>query len=112
MSKYAPVHTILSPSPNLQAEDPVLACRRIVDREFVRSLRAYDFSRVVRLTLVLWGQLVAAWAVALLAPWWAVIPAALVIIVCQQAMVLWVHEGSHFSLHPSRRLNDLWADLF
>lgn len=27
-------------------------------------------------------------------------------------MQLWVHESSHFSLFPNRKLNDLWATIF
>jgi len=90
----------------------IVACRRMVDMEFVRSLKGFDVPRVVALTVVMWVQLIGAWAVALLGPWWAILPAAVVVVVCQQAMVLWVHEGSHFTLHPSRRINDLWVDLF
>jgi len=91
--------------------DPVAQSRRIADRSFVNSLRSPAPWKAAVLTVGLWTQLLAAWVAALLGPWWMVVPAGVVIVICQQAMILWVHEASHHMLHSSKRLNDLWADL-
>lgn len=93
-------------------EDPTLAARRAADSDYVRSLMGHSPGRVVLLIFLIWLQLVGAWAAALLGPWWASIPAFIVIAACQQAMLLWVHEGSHFNLFPSRWVNDLFIDAF
>jgi fatty acid desaturase len=47
---------------------------------------------------------------------WNTIPvwiAAMVLIATRQhALLILMHEGAHFHLHPNRRWNDLWSDLF
>jgi fatty acid desaturase len=94
----------------VNANRAIADCRETANVEFVRSLREYDFPRVLRATAILWAQLLAAWAVALWGPAWAIIPAAIVILVCQQAMSLWVHEGSHNTVLAAKRVNDLYID--
>ena len=64
------------------------------------------------MTLLLWTQLVGAWALALLGPPIGWLVAFLVICACVSGMQLWVHESSHYTLFRSRRLNDAWAGIF
>lgn len=93
--------------------DTALAdARALGDIGFIDSLKVKDGRRVVLMTALLWAQLVGAWAVALLAPLPFAAASLIVICACVQAMLNWVHEASHYSLFRSRRLNDLWTDLF
>jgi fatty acid desaturase len=85
--------------------------RRLVDDSFVQALKIDNIPRATSMTILLWAQLVCAWFLALLGSPWMTVVAFVIICACQQAMVLWVHEASHYGLMSSRRGNDLWADL-
>jgi len=60
---------------------------------------------------VLWAQLIFGWILALVGPIWTMPVALIIIIVCQQSMILWVHESSHYLIAKSRSLNDFLANL-
>lgn len=84
--------------------------RELVDPEHVRSLKSPRPATVFLSIAAIWVQLIAAWCIALLAP-----PSFLVIpfaVNCAmiQAMLLWTHEASHFSLLRSRKWNDVLCD--
>jgi fatty acid desaturase len=86
--------------------------RRLVDPVVLAGLKKPRPPVVYRATLLIWLQLLGAWAIALFAPLWLVWLPLLVNIAVTQAMLLWVHEASHASLFPSRRRNDIWCDVF
>ena len=86
--------------------------RQLVGDKFVQSLKSHDIPRTAAMTLLLWLQLVSAWGVAFFCPTWAILLAFVVVCACQQAMVLWVHEASHYGLALSHQTNDRWADIF
>ena len=84
----------------------------LVDKSFIAGLKEKRPNAVFVATIVIWLQLVSAWALALLGPLWLLFIPFLVSCALAQAMLLWVHEASHFSLFESRRTNDIWCDVF
>jgi len=83
-----------------------------LDREFLNSLRAVRPRVVAMATAVVWLQLLGSWALALYGPIWVTIVCFVVNCAVVQAMLLWTHEASHFSLTNDRRFNDIWCDVF
>jgi fatty acid desaturase len=88
------------------------AAHALADKAFLAGLRDRRPAAVVIATTVLWLQIIAAWMVALVAPLWLVFIPFIIVCAVVQAMLLWVHEASHFSLFDSRRANDIWTDIF
>lgn len=84
----------------------------LVDKSFLASLKEKRPSAVFVATLVIWIQLIIAWTLAFLAPMWLIFVPFLITCAIVQAMVLWVHEASHFSLFDDPRMNDIWCDIF
>lgn len=87
------------------------AAHPLVDKGFLAELKRKRPAAVILATALIWLQLAASWALALLGPLWLVFVPFVVSCALVQAMVLWVHEASHFSLFDSRRRNDIWSDL-
>jgi len=85
---------------------------RAVDPNFVKSLRSHNPALVIRKTIYLWLQLIAGWLLLLFAKPVFWLPAFVILVASQQSMVTWVHEASHFSLFRSKRLNDIWCNIF
>jgi fatty acid desaturase len=88
------------------------AAHALVDKSYVASLRNRRPSAVLIATAALWLQIIAAWLIALLAPLWLIFIPFIIVCAVVQAMLLWVHEASHFSLFENRRANDVWTDIF
>lgn len=44
--------------------------------------------------------------------WWGALPAIIVIAGLQNHLLILLHEGAHWLLHPDKKLNDLIADIF
>lgn len=88
------------------------AAHPLVDKSFLAELKRKRPEAVVIATALIWFQLIASWMLALLGPLWLVPISFLVSCALVQAMLLWVHEASHFSLFNDRRRNDIWCDLF
>jgi fatty acid desaturase len=88
------------------------AAHPLVDKSFLAGLKEKRPAAVFVATAAIWLQLILAWALALLGPIWLVFMPFLVSCALAQAMLLWVHEASHFSLFDSRRTNDIWSDIF
>jgi fatty acid desaturase len=84
----------------------------LVDKSFLSGLKEKRPMAVVVATMAIWLQLGLAWALALVGPLWLLFVPFLVSCALAQAMLLWVHEASHFSLFSSRRANDIWSDVF
>lgn len=93
-------------------EELLVDARACCDARFVDSLKTKEGTRVAMMTALLWVQLLTAWGVALLAPLPFAVASFVVICACVQGMLNWVHEASHFSLFRSRKVNDLWTNLF
>lgn len=88
------------------------AAHPLVDKSLLAELKRKRPDAVVIATALIWLQLIASWALALLGPLWLAFVPFLVSCALVQAMLLWVHEASHFSLFEDRRRNDIWTDLF
>jgi len=88
------------------------AAHPLVDKSFLAELKRRRPDAVVIATALIWLQLVASWALALFGPLWLLFVPFLTSCALVQAMLLWVHEASHFSLFDKRRLNDIWSDVF
>jgi fatty acid desaturase len=88
------------------------AAHPLVDKSFLADLKQKRPAAVVVATALIWLQLVLAWTLALFGPLWLLFVPFLVSCALAQAMLLWVHEASHFSLFDSRRANDIWCDVF
>ena len=88
------------------------AAHPLVDKAFLAELKEKRPEAVIVATALIWLQLVASWTLALLGPVWLIFIPFLVSCALAQAMLLWVHEASHFSLFESRRRNDIWCDIF
>jgi fatty acid desaturase len=84
----------------------------LVDKSFLADLKEKRPTAVFIATIAIWLQLVLAWALVLLGPLWLLFIPFLVSCALAQAMLLWVHEASHFSLFDNRRINDIWCDVF
>ena len=89
----------------------VADARSILSNTDVKNLCRRSPAFVAIHAAMLWAQLIFGWLLALTGPLWALLPALTIIVVCQQSMVLWVHEASHFLLARSRPLNDFLADF-
>jgi fatty acid desaturase len=76
----------------------------------VKALHRRSAFRSVVAALLDWSCIVAA-VVTVLAvrDWWAWVAAIIVVGNRQRALVVLVHDASHYTFHPSRRLNDLLA---
>jgi fatty acid desaturase len=83
----------------------------LVDKSFLAGLRQKRPNAVFVATILIWLQLVSAWALALLGPLWLIFIPFIASCALTQAMLLWVHEASHFSLFDNRRANDIWCDV-
>ncbi len=92
--------------------DCLAAARTLVDQPFIEGLKAPRPRMVALATLLIWVQLLGAWALGLAAPLWLLWLPFLMNCATTQAMLLWVHEASHSSFCGDRRLNDIWADIF
>lgn len=88
------------------------AAHLAVDKAFLAGLKEKRPAAIFAATTAIWLQLVLAWALALLGPLWLVFIPFIVFCALAQAMLLWVHEASHFSLFDNRRINDIWSDVF
>jgi fatty acid desaturase len=88
------------------------AAHLLADKSFLADLKEKRPEPVVVATALIWLQLVSAWTLALLGPLWLLLIPFLVSCALAQAMLLWVHEASHFSLFDNRRGNDIWCDVF
>ncbi|EJJ28062.1 fatty acid desaturase family protein [Rhizobium sp. CF142] len=86
--------------------------RKYVDSDTLESLKKPRPFAILTATSLIWLQVAASWAIALLGPWWLVWLPFVVNCAVTQAMLLWVHEASHFHLYSNRRNNDLWCDVF
>jgi fatty acid desaturase len=86
--------------------------RAYVDSTTLESFKKPQPFTIVTATALIWLQVTVSWAVALLGPWWLVWFPFVVNCAVTQGMLLWVHEASHFHLYSSRRMNDLWCDVF
>jgi fatty acid desaturase len=84
----------------------------LVENSVLAALKSRRPGVVVVAAAVIWLQLLLAWAVALLGPLWLAFLPFIVSCALAQAMLLWVHEASHFSLFDNRRVNDIWCDVF
>lgn len=88
------------------------AAHPLVDKALLAELRRKRPGAVILATALIWLQLCASWTLALLGPLWLVLVPFVVSCALVQAMLLWVHEASHFSLFESQRRNDIWCDIF
>jgi fatty acid desaturase len=95
-----------------QFADCMRTARSLVDPAFIRSLKAPRPTAVFVATALMWGQLLLSWGLALFGPLWLAWIPFIVHGAITQAMLLWVHEASHFNLRPERRDNDIWSDIF
>ena len=86
--------------------------RNLCPKEYISSITYYSFFPVLMGTILLWSQLILSWFLTLyISP--LLLPISIIIIIaCQQTMILWTHEGAHGNLIPNRFLNDLWTNLF
>jgi fatty acid desaturase len=85
---------------------------RLADKAFLKQLKTYAFGDVAMGTVVIWAQITAGWALALLGNVWLSLGAFVLFISAQQHLASWVHESSHLNLFRSRKLNDLWCNFF
>jgi fatty acid desaturase len=88
------------------------AAHLLVEKSFLADLKEKRPTAVVIATTLIWLQLLSAWALALLGPLWLAFIPFLVSCSLAQAMLLWVHEASHFSLFDRSGFNDIWTDVF
>lgn len=94
--------------------DPYTQYRRaLLPADRVRELSRLEPWRVVVDTLVCWAAIVLAWALVFRWPtWWSVAIAIPIIGARYYALFIIGHDGMHRRLFPSRRVNDLWNDVF
>lgn len=84
----------------------------ILTGDQLRELNRLRPGRAVRDTLLLWLQIIAAWAAVSLCPeWWAAALAVPVIGSRYYALYIIGHDGLHRRLFRSTGLNDLWNDV-
>ena len=95
-----------------QFADCMKTARALLDMDYVKSLYTHRPSAVSWATTAIWLQLLASWTLALYGPLWLAWIPFLVNCAITQAMLLWVHEASHYHLRPGKRSNDIWCDLF
>lgn len=87
--------------------------KTLLNQSQLESLNRLRPGRMMRDTLWLWLQIVAAWTcVALWPHWWSVLLALPVIGTRYYALFIIGHDGLHRRLFPSSQLNDIWNDLF
>jgi fatty acid desaturase len=86
--------------------------RRTVAPDAVVRLVEFRPRYVVFRTLVLASANVAIWAAALTLPLWVLVIAFPLMVVVQQEMLIWVHEGAHRTLFRNRTLNDFWVSFW
>lgn len=84
--------------------------RELVDPGYLQELKAPRPAAVFLAIAAIWVQLIAAWSIALLAPLPFLVVAFVVNCATIQAMLLWTHEGSHFSLLRNQKWNDVLCD--
>jgi len=86
---------------------------RLLPPARVRALSRLEPARAVRDTMLLWLQIVLAWALVAWHPtWWTVLVAFPVVGTRYYALFLIGHDGMHRRLFPRARANDLFCDLF
>lgn len=86
---------------------------RLLSPARVRELSRLEPARVVRDTIVLWLQILAAFAgVAWHPAWWTVLLAFPVVGTRYYALFILGHDGMHRRLFDRARTNDLFCDLF
>jgi len=83
-----------------------------VDQQTIAGLVEYRPGYVVLRTLRLAAACIAIWAVALTQSLWFLILAVPLMVVVQQEMLIWVHEGAHRTLFRSKALNDIWVSFW
>lgn len=88
------------------------ALRSLVNSSHLKNLIKINPHITIVSTLLLWGQLILAWSLALAGPLYFIILSFVIICSCVSAMQLWVHESSHFNLFKSKKVNDIWAAIF
>lgn len=88
------------------------AVKREVDPARVSDLVEFRSSYVVLRTLGLAAATVAIWTGALTLPLWFLIVAFPLMVVVQQEMLIWVHEGAHRTLFRKTSLNDFWVSFW
>ncbi len=86
--------------------------RSLCSVNFIKGLKTIQPMQTIFGTLVLWIQLAGALMIGIFGPPPLIIPSLIIICSCISAMQLWVHEGSHFNLFQSHKINDTWATLF
>ena len=86
--------------------------RRTVAPDAVVRLVEFRPRYVVFRTLALASANVAIWAAALTLPLWVLVIAFPLMVVVQQEMLIWVHEGAHRTLFRNRTLNDFWVGFW
>jgi fatty acid desaturase len=86
--------------------------RRTVAPDAVVRLVEFRPRYVVFRTLALASANVAIWTAALTLPLWVLVIAFPLMVVVQQEMLIWVHEGAHRTLFRNRTLNDLWVSFW
>ncbi|MBM4187298.1 MAG: hypothetical protein FJ206_08310 [Gemmatimonadetes bacterium] len=94
--------------------DPYTGYRRaLLSADRVRELSRLAPTRVVLDTALCWGTIILAWVAVWRWPvWWAYALAVPVIGARYYALFIIGHDGMHRRLFASRRLNDLWNDVF
>jgi fatty acid desaturase len=83
----------------------------LADTQFVASLKTYSTSSVIFGTGLVWLQILTGWILAFTSDLLAIV-SLVIFIAAQQRAGIWVHEASHHNLFQSRRLNDLWSNVF
>lgn len=87
--------------------------RAILTPNQLQALSHLSTTRVMRDTIFLWTQILAAWAlVALWENWISILIAIFVVGTRYYALYIIGHDGLHRRLFNSRRKNDLWNDVF
>ena len=86
--------------------------RRTVEPDVVVRLVEFRPGYVVFRTLALAAANLAIWAAALTLPLWSLAVALPLVVVVQQEMLIWVHEGAHRTLFRNRTLNDFWVSFW
>jgi fatty acid desaturase len=79
----------------------------------LRELNILRPKRVMRDTIWLWAQIIAAWALVAQWPQWGTVLLALPVIGTRfYSLFIIGHDGLHRRLFESRRVNDAWNDIF
>ena len=91
--------------------DILKAGKELCDSNFINSISNLHIYPILIGTFILWCQIIFAWYIALYLPLYFSFISLIIISACHQAIVLWVHEGSH-RLFQNRKLNDLWVNFF